>query len=64
LVAIGAVKGLFRHSTGNVPTPDVLALLGVAQRPGAIPDWIAAWRDAEPFSPEPAVVESPSLANS
>jgi acyl-CoA thioesterase FadM len=50
LVAIGAVKGLFRQPTGNVSTPEVLALLGVQDRPAAMPDWIAAWRDAEPFS--------------
>lgn len=56
LVAIGAVKGLFRQSTGNVPTPEVLALLGVHERPGAIPDWIAAWRDAEPFSADSTAV--------
>ncbi|MEW6684555.1 MAG: thioesterase family protein [Nitrospirota bacterium] len=61
LVAIGAVKGLFRQATGNVPTPEVLALLGVRERPGAIPDWIAAWRDAEPFSPDSSAVKSSSI---
>lgn len=62
LVAIGAVKGLFREPKGNVPTPEVLALLGVRERPGAIPDWIAAWRDAEPFNAESAVADSAALA--
>lgn len=62
LVAIGAVKGLFRQPTGNVPTPEVLALLGVTERPGSIPDWIAAWRDAEPSSYDSAAIETPSLA--
>jgi acyl-CoA thioesterase FadM len=61
VVAIGAVKGLFRQPMGNVPTPEVLDLLGVHERPGAIPDWIAAWRDAEPFSSDSSAVQAPSL---
>ncbi len=50
VVAVGAIKGLFRAPTGNVPTADVLSPLGVTGPPGKIPEWIAAWRDAEPLS--------------
>ena len=46
VVALGAVKGLFRNPTGNVPTAEVLAVLGVTEAP-PIPEWILAWRHAE-----------------
>lgn len=60
VAAIGAVKGLFRQPTGNVPTPEVLGVLGVSERPKCMPDWIAAWRDAEPFSSDSSI-GSPGL---
>lgn len=50
VVALGAIKGLFRDPTGNVPTADVLSPLGVTGPPREIPEWIAAWRDAEPLT--------------
>lgn len=46
LIALGAVKGLFRNPAGNVPTAEVLAVLGVTEAP-SIPEWILAWRRAE-----------------
>jgi hypothetical protein len=62
VLATGAVKGLFRQPTGNVPTPEVLGQLGVTERPGGIPDWIAAWRDAEPLSDDSATAGTPLFA--
>ncbi len=47
VVAVGAVKGLFRGPSGNVPTSEVLALLGVTDPPGDLPDWILAWRHTD-----------------
>ena len=46
LIAVGVIKGLFRERTGNVPTAEVLAVLGVTE-PRRIPDWILAWQRAE-----------------
>jgi acyl-CoA thioesterase FadM len=46
VVAVGAIKGLFRDSRGNVPTAEVLSLLGVTEVP-QIPDWLLAWQRAE-----------------
>lgn len=42
---MGAVKGLFRSPVGNVPTAEVLSVLGVSEPPP--PDSIIAWRRAE-----------------
>jgi acyl-CoA thioesterase FadM len=46
VVAVGAIKGLFRDSRGNVPTAEVLSLLGVTEPP-QVPDWLLAWQRAE-----------------
>lgn len=58
VVAVGAIKGLFRDSRGNVPTARVLSLLGVTDTP-TTPDWIIAWQRADadairPKSSEPS----------
>lgn len=63
MVAVGAIKGLFRNSKGNVPTDEVLASLGVTEAP-RIPDWLLAWQRAEvdtarPASPSPAPPGTP-----
>lgn len=62
VVALGAIKGLFRDPTGNVPTADVLSPLGVTGPPREIPDWIAAWRDAEPPSTTASPADSSRVA--
>ncbi|MBI3607202.1 MAG: thioesterase family protein [Nitrospirae bacterium] len=58
LVAVGAVKGLFRNPTGNVPTAEVLDVLGVTEAP-QIPDWILAWQRADAGTVSSMAAEPP-----
>ncbi len=46
-MAVGYVKGLFRSPKGNVPTPQVLALLGSWQESPPMPDTIKHWMQSE-----------------
>lgn len=48
LVAVGAIKGLFRGPDGNVPTAEVLEVGGVGgAEPPELPAWLEAWRQSE-----------------
>ncbi len=59
LVAVGAIKGLFRNSKGNVSTTEVLGALGVTAVP-TIPDWLLAWQRADAAATRSAPSEAAS----
>ena len=48
LVAVGAIKGLFRGPEGNVPTEQVLLENGETGTVSPeLPNWLKAWREAD-----------------
>jgi acyl-CoA thioesterase FadM len=45
--AVGGVKALFRGPDGNVPSQEVLEVMGFDGAPPPLPEWMAQWSAAE-----------------